>query len=831
MCLLRMRTLMSNRDCVICKVAADIVIVPDDDATERCFQDHQVWGNEIGPGYTFDDDARMFLPNKYYNRHVVTLYSRKCNMREAKDGRKLCEFDCTDDANSAPALLNAAAATTTDAALQNNENPPPALVPLLQHLHAEHNQATICVLCYAAKRNFLSLLPRLTPDNFQRHLRKGDGEKSGFTGHPLCEFCRPRRFYDLEALHNHLNKDHYKCHLCAAQGNPNQFFKDYKSLERHFDRGHFLCPDPSCRGARFVAFGTEIDYKGHMMEVHGSANVDTKIKLEFKVRSAGYDGSGITEPTEYEGDATADFPALEGVFVPESVGAPAAQENEEDITDPTHRDRTAALRAEASEIRMKKQREEDYPTLEGSGAAAGAFVGWGGSSTSHNSVGSTKTREEAFPALGKPSSSSQKSAATKRRDPRAAPKSNNISGLASKAMEEFMNAPMAGKNRASAAAAASSVSRMMAAATVKEPVAYKPSEMSSWGAAALSKAAEADDAGGSGWVTKPSAAQQQQSQKAPVMTDEEFPTMMGGGGGKKNKVAKKPSPLSSNILQGANQRKPMSAEAMASSHRVQLDVLKANMTKDGYKELKRLTKDFFNDRLDAEPYVNQASVLFDGRGKMFIDFMPALLSSFPDQMKVAGALSLVDSIGQAMAEWEAGQEVGGDQEQQQASSGWGGAAVRAAPIQPKNASAPVARAPAPAPRAPPAPVYVRPPSPPIAPARVAPPGFATLSSGTKVKFGGSKTNAWGTATGGGKVDKKKGAGRNDDDEGYSGPTITSKDVGTSTKAEAAYKKALRAEEQAAQEAAQGGGGGKKKANKKKQNEELRNMLFGGGGGR
>ena len=117
-------------------------------------------------------------------------------------------------------------------------------------MHHSHSQSTICVLCYTNKRTFLSQLRRLSPDNFARHMKKGDGEKSGFDGHPLCEFCAPRRFYDLEQLHMHLNKDHYKCHLCQQQGNSNQFFKDYTKLERHFDRDHFMCSHASCRQAR-----------------------------------------------------------------------------------------------------------------------------------------------------------------------------------------------------------------------------------------------------------------------------------------------------------------------------------------------------------------------------------------------------------------------------------------------------------------------------------------------------------------------------------------------------------------------------------------------------
>jgi hypothetical protein len=96
------------------------------------------------------------------------------------------------------------------------------------------------------------------------------------------------------------------------------------------------------------------------------------------------------------------------------------------------------------------------------------------------------------------------------------------------------------------------------------------------------------------------------------------------------------------------------------------------------------------------------------------------------------------------------------------------------------------------------------------------PAGARLSSGLNVKFGGTKTNAWGTAKGGG--GGGGGGGKKGGD--VEGPAITSKDVGTATKAEAAYKKQLRAQEVAA-----AGGDGNSKKNKKKQAQELRAMAF------
>ena len=39
----------------------------------------------------------------------------------------------------------------------------------------------------------------------------------------------------------HLNEAHESCHFCAKQGTKYQYFRDYKSLEMHFDQAHFAC--------------------------------------------------------------------------------------------------------------------------------------------------------------------------------------------------------------------------------------------------------------------------------------------------------------------------------------------------------------------------------------------------------------------------------------------------------------------------------------------------------------------------------------------------------------------------------------------------------------
>lgn len=40
-----------------------------------------------------------------------------------------------------------------------------------------------------------------------------ESERGGFTGHPICEFCRSP-FYGENELYTHMSTEHYTCHIC-----------------------------------------------------------------------------------------------------------------------------------------------------------------------------------------------------------------------------------------------------------------------------------------------------------------------------------------------------------------------------------------------------------------------------------------------------------------------------------------------------------------------------------------------------------------------------------------------------------------------------------------
>ena len=89
------------------------------------------------------------------------------------------------------------------------------------------------------------------------HYYYGDaGGESGveILPHPYCDFCDFYMFNEQQLL-QHLNKNHFTCHLCGEK-HKQLYYKDYASLEKHFDLTHFLCKDEICRASNYIVFKT-----------------------------------------------------------------------------------------------------------------------------------------------------------------------------------------------------------------------------------------------------------------------------------------------------------------------------------------------------------------------------------------------------------------------------------------------------------------------------------------------------------------------------------------------------------------------------------------------
>ena len=144
---------------------------------------------------------------------------------------------------------------------------------LHRHVKSFHHKI-MCDLCTRNKKVFTHEHELFTVQELRKHEKFGDDnpgavDQSGFKGHPECGFCR-QRFYGDDELYTHCRDKHERCHICDRRnvGRQHQYYVDYNSLEAHFRKDHFLCPDQECLDKKFVVFESEMDLKAHQLEAH-----------------------------------------------------------------------------------------------------------------------------------------------------------------------------------------------------------------------------------------------------------------------------------------------------------------------------------------------------------------------------------------------------------------------------------------------------------------------------------------------------------------------------------------------------------------------------------
>ena len=228
-CALRLRALYKTRACAHCRTEAKFVIFTDD-ATKR-YEDFTT------ADFQQVDDV---LGIQYERKDIYD------------DTLLLLRYNCPDDG--------------CDIACWGWPD-------LHRHVRSVHHKV-LCDLCTRNKKVFTHEHDLFTQQELRKHEKFGDDnpgavDQSGFKGHPECGFCR-QRFYGDDELYTHCRDKHEKCHICDRR-NParsQQYYVDYDSLEQHFSKDHFLCPDRDCMEKKFVVFESEMDLKAHQLEAH-----------------------------------------------------------------------------------------------------------------------------------------------------------------------------------------------------------------------------------------------------------------------------------------------------------------------------------------------------------------------------------------------------------------------------------------------------------------------------------------------------------------------------------------------------------------------------------
>ncbi|OBA21239.1 hypothetical protein METBIDRAFT_20395, partial [Metschnikowia bicuspidata var. bicuspidata NRRL YB-4993] len=138
---------------------------------------------------------------------------------------------------------------------------------LSEHTKTEHSQQ-YCDVCVDHGNSFISELKLYTPKQLQRHMNEGD--KSGFSGHPKCKFCRGKRFYSEDELNVHIRDRHERCFICNQDNyQASEYYRNYDDLYDHFRHAHYVCSIQLCVEKRFVVFREDLDLTAHMLKEHG----------------------------------------------------------------------------------------------------------------------------------------------------------------------------------------------------------------------------------------------------------------------------------------------------------------------------------------------------------------------------------------------------------------------------------------------------------------------------------------------------------------------------------------------------------------------------------
>ncbi|EKX32395.1 hypothetical protein GUITHDRAFT_148660 [Guillardia theta CCMP2712] len=239
LCSVRMRQLVGDLNCILCKQQLEQVIITSDKT--RSFDDFPMWGDICrvdGRDLSFDEPSQAFFHDLQALDRISSLRSFACGKCPPPPSRG--SFVAKDKKE------------------------------LKSHMQSFHG-VTFCDLCLEHRKVFVQEHELLDKHQLRVHEREGDQEQHGgaFKGHPLCEFCMAR-YYDDGGLWGHLRQDHFQCFLCdrVLSSLNSEFYRDYPELEHHFRSSHFLCEEPECLSHKFVAFSTHEELQAHHAAHH-----------------------------------------------------------------------------------------------------------------------------------------------------------------------------------------------------------------------------------------------------------------------------------------------------------------------------------------------------------------------------------------------------------------------------------------------------------------------------------------------------------------------------------------------------------------------------------
>ena len=233
LCALRNRHLLNDYTCSFCKQDMEYVVCTT--RSDAQFHHFERWGDDLGAEFEFDCKSRMFFPKQYYKNEVCPLKQHVCP-------EPACKVVFRDSKT------------------------------LKKHLTTKHDKV-FCDICVENKLIFPAEQLTYTRDEYSRHIKTGDYD--GSRGHPSCRFCK-KRFYDIDSLFQHLEREHFSCHVCSQDNTSSQnltYYKDYSSLHTHFRTDHHICQEAVCLENKFTVFSNQISLILHHKQHHPSSEL------------------------------------------------------------------------------------------------------------------------------------------------------------------------------------------------------------------------------------------------------------------------------------------------------------------------------------------------------------------------------------------------------------------------------------------------------------------------------------------------------------------------------------------------------------------------------
>ncbi|VVB03579.1 unnamed protein product [Arabis nemorensis] len=254
-CVVRLRFIFGDRRCCICKTECPVVFVT------KALGDSTKTITDFSTLPTVPKEGRV--GSLWYHEETKVFFD---DLNQYTKIKAMCRLSCT--------LCDKTKKSQTKEGSKNRLRFK-SVEHLKDHLNHQH-RLHMCSLCLVGRKVFICEQKLFTKVQLIQHISSGDSEvdgseseRGGFTGHPMCEFCKSP-FYGGNELYTHMSREHYTCHICQRlKPGQYEYYGNYDDLEIHFRSDHFLCEDESCLAKKFVVFQIEDELKRHNSIDHG----------------------------------------------------------------------------------------------------------------------------------------------------------------------------------------------------------------------------------------------------------------------------------------------------------------------------------------------------------------------------------------------------------------------------------------------------------------------------------------------------------------------------------------------------------------------------------